>query len=273
MIHAWQMERVLILAKTYPNPSSKHREITCVAGVNDQGQMRRLFPLPYRYLHGEQQFKKWQWIRAKVRKAPHDHRVESHNIDVDTLEPGEVVGTAGGWQQRLKWLHPFLHRNPNELEATRQSAGITLGVVKPLRILELQITASERPDWTEAEKANLMQESLFDPEEVRDKLMLRKVPYDFHYVYECESADGTVTFKHKITDWEAGALYWNCRKSAGNGWEEPFRQRLEAEFRNSKQVYFLLGTIHRFPDQWLIVGLAYPPKPAVNTTQQLDLWT
>jgi hypothetical protein len=24
---------------------------------------------------------------------------------------------------------------------------------------------------------------------------------------------------------------------------------------------FLLGTIHRFPNQWLIVSLIYPPRP------------
>jgi hypothetical protein len=26
-------------------------------------------------------------------------------------------------------------------------------------------------------------------------------------------------------------------------------------------LMFLMGTIHRFPNQWLIVSLIYPPKP------------
>jgi hypothetical protein len=29
-----------------------------------------------------------------------------------------------------------------------------------------------------------------------------------------------------------------------------------------------MGTIHRFPDQWLIVSLLYPPKPALPPAQQ-----
>ena len=41
-------ERVLILAKTYPSPSAHHIETSCVAGITEAGQMRRLFPVPYR---------------------------------------------------------------------------------------------------------------------------------------------------------------------------------------------------------------------------------
>jgi len=272
MNHSWQGERILILAKTYPSPSSKHREITCVAGVSESGQMRRIFPLPYRFLQGEQRFKKWQWITARIRKATHDHRPESFNIERDSIETGAVIDTKDAWEGRLRWVKSFLHRNPDDLESARQASGVTLGLVKPIHISELKITPSSQPDWTDQERANLMQECLFDPEEVRDKIMLRKIPYDFHYIYQCDSESGPQTYKHKITDWEAGALYWNCRRSHGDEWERVFREKLEAEFREAKEAYFLLGTIHRFPDQWLIVGLYYPPKPDVNAPKQLDLW-
>lgn len=45
-------EELLILTKTYPSPSSKYRETTCVAAINRQGEMRRLFPVPFRLLEG-----------------------------------------------------------------------------------------------------------------------------------------------------------------------------------------------------------------------------
>lgn len=32
-----------------------------------------------------------------------------------------------------------------------------------------------------------------------------------------------------------------------------------------------MGTIHRFPDQWLIVGLAYPPKQKPVQNPQMGL--
>lgn len=57
-------ERLLILTKTYPAPSTKHREISCVAAVNEDGRFRRLYPVPFRLLEGEQKFKRWEWIEA-----------------------------------------------------------------------------------------------------------------------------------------------------------------------------------------------------------------
>ncbi|WP_228124977.1 hypothetical protein [Candidatus Methylospira mobilis] len=51
-----QIERVLILAKTYPSPSAQYVETSCVAGINEHGVMRRIYPVPFRYieqgLHG-----------------------------------------------------------------------------------------------------------------------------------------------------------------------------------------------------------------------------
>jgi hypothetical protein len=35
---------------------------------------------------------------------------------------------------------------------------------------------------------------------------------------------------------------------------------------------FLMGTIHRFPDQWLIVSLIYPPKPTLQELAQRSLF-
>ena len=41
-------ERVIVLAKTYPELSSKHGPIVCVAGVNEYGEWRRLYPIPFK---------------------------------------------------------------------------------------------------------------------------------------------------------------------------------------------------------------------------------
>jgi hypothetical protein len=37
-------ERIVILAKTYPSPSSQYVETSCVAGISSDGEMRRLIP-------------------------------------------------------------------------------------------------------------------------------------------------------------------------------------------------------------------------------------
>jgi hypothetical protein len=262
-------EELLILTKTYPSPSVTYRETTCVAAVNYAGHMRRLFPVPYRLLDGNHQFRKWEWIGARISPTNKDHRPESRRIDTDSIQrPGKVIEVKrGDWSERLKWIEPHVVESFEALEKRRQATGETLGFIRPGRILNLEITPVKNPDWTDEDKAKLSQDGLFDSAQVKNRPLLRKLPHDFHYQYE----SGGKVEKHKLVDWEVGALYWHCFRDHGpNGWETKFRQRLEGEF-SAKDLVFLMGTIHRFPDKWLIVGFVYPPKQPPGRAAQLGL--
>lgn len=252
-------ENLLILTKTYPAPSSKYRETSCVAAINDQGQMRRLFPIPYRLLADSQQFSRWEWVRARITKAADDHRPESYKVDVDSIVRLSRVSTSQGWAERIQWVNPHTLLSFDELEATRQSTGRTLGFIRP-SAYTLEIKPSDSTDWTEEERNKLVRDGLFDAPEVKARIPLRKVPFDFYYTYTCPTSQGTTQHKHKITDWEACALYWNCQQDYQQNWEKYFRQKLEKDFSQNKDLMYLMGTMHRFPDKWLIVGLLYPPK-------------
>ena len=264
-------DELLILTKTYPSPSTQYRETTCVAAISRDGKMRRLFPVPYRLLEGAAQFKKWEWIHARICKPDKDHRPESYRIDADSIQrEGKVISTKDGWSERLKWIKPHIVEGFAALESRRQKTGETLGFIRPVRLLELKITKLRAGDWTEEDKIKLTQDGLFDTEEIKSRPLLKKIPYDFHYRYVTATSEGEEERIHKLVDWEVGALYWNCQ-AYGVKWEEKFRQRLEVEFKE-KDLLFLMGTIHRFPDQWLIVGLIYPPKqPPKTAEQQLGL--
>jgi hypothetical protein len=263
-------EELLILTKTYPSPSTKYRETTCVAAVTKGGEMRRLFPVPFRLLEGTARFKKWEWIRARVLKADNDHRPESYRIDADSIKRSDNVIQIkrGDWDDRMKWIEKHVVSDFSTLELRRQRSGETLGFIRPTCILKLEITALKETAWTEADKTKLSQDGLFDSAAVRNRAQLRKLPFDFHYHYE----SGGSVHRHKLVDWEIGALFWNCFRDHGpKGWEGKFRQKLESGFQE-KDLHFLMGTIHRFPDQWLIVGLVYPPRPPANpVVQQLGL--
>ena len=272
-MHRAETEEILILTKTYPSPSSQYRETTCVAGINRAGFLRRVFPVPYRLLDGDAQFKKWEWISAKLVKTDKDHRPETRRIDADTINrSGNVIKVKNGdWSERLRWIEPHVVSSFCALEQRRQATGETLGFLRPSRLLELTIKKAETPDWTDSDKIKLSQEGLFDSVEVKQRKPLRKLPFDFHYRYECSSNGVTQEHVHKLTDWEVGALYWKCVQTYGPaGWEEKFRQRLEVEFF-AKDLMFLMGTIHRFPDHWLIVGFVYPPKSSRVHGEQLGL--
>ena len=57
---AYEERKVLITVKTYPLPSKKSIEVSCTAGITEDGKWIRLFPLPYRYLGYK--LRKYQWV-------------------------------------------------------------------------------------------------------------------------------------------------------------------------------------------------------------------
>lgn len=271
-----ERKNILILCKTYPSPSSRYVETSCVAGMEESGKLIRLFPVPFRLVNDEQQFKKWQWISAYVRKANGDHRPESHRISVDTIEVlGDPLSLQHEWLERRQAIAPLkVYDDFQSLEEARKKTGVTLGLVRPSRLTKLDITKADSPEWTEEEINKLMQDqlqaSLFEQESERRSLkLLRKLPFNFHYHYECQANGETRAYKHKIVDWEIGSLYWNTAKRPD--WEPSFRQKLFDDF-SKKDLLFLMGTIHRFPDRWLIISLIYPPRSPAAIAGQARLF-
>jgi hypothetical protein len=260
-----RVERILILAKTYPSPSAQYVETSCVAGISQDGVMRRLYPVPFRMIEEGQQFKKWQWIDVRVEKANKDHRPESHKLYVDTIACGDVIDTKKEWSARWEWLDKIpAFDSVDAIDAGRLNDGLSIALLRPKRLLGLDITKARHQEWTDEEKEKLMREQmqgdLFSEAEAKRQVKeLRKVPFDFHYRYVCDTPEGEKEHKHKIVDWEAGALFWNCRRDHGVDWEAPFRAKLEGQL-GGKDLMFLMGNQHRFQDQWLIISLVYPPK-------------
>ncbi|MFJ1471392.1 hypothetical protein [Massilia orientalis] len=274
---ATKVERILILAKTYPSPSAKHTETSCVAGINEHGEARRLYPVPFRMVAENQQFQKWQWITVRIEKSPADHRPESHKVYVDTIEVGNKIPTANGWASRRPWWEMLpMFDSFTTLDTARELQDISLALLRPKRLVKLEISPVDNPNWTEEEMAKLIQQqsqgNLFSQDEERKQLkLLEKLPFDFYYHYVCDTPDGEQVYKHKIVDWEVGMLYRTCKRTYGTQWEAQFRAKLEQEF-GKKDLLFMMGNIHRFQHQWLIISLFYPPKPASCVGSQVPLF-
>jgi hypothetical protein len=247
-------EKILILCKTYPSPSAKYAETSCVAGLTESGALIRLYPVPFRLIADEQQFRKWQWLTATVEKTRDDHRPESYRVFVDTLELDGDPLQAGekGWPRRMALLAKVPQFTDfDAVEQARQSKGDELA----------KLTRLQR-------QSNLFDES----EAAHDVKLLQKLPFEFHYHYECDLDGQSKRYRHKIVDWEAGALFRRLRAQYGpTDWEAPFRQKYETEFA-AKPVIFMLGTVHRFPDQWLIVSVFAPPTRRAEAAGQQALF-
>ena len=271
---ATELKRILILCKTYPSPSATYAETSCVAGMTEEGELIRLFPVPFRLIGDEQRFRKWQWIIARVEKARDDHGPESYRLKVDTIElDGEPMGAGrAGWPLRLSLLDKLpVHDDFNGVESARQASKATLAMLRPSRVARLTIKPADMPRWTPEELAKLTQmqrqQGLFGQEETGSIRLLEKIPFDFHYEYECDVGGVAKSYRHKLVDWEVGALYRKLSRLHGpDGWEEPFRNKIERELPAS-DLRLLMGTIHRFPDKWLAVSLIYPPRPSVSQGQ------
>ena len=56
--------RVLITVKTYPTISGKYDELVCTAGFREDGSWIRIYPVPFRKIAYDQQYKKYDWCTS-----------------------------------------------------------------------------------------------------------------------------------------------------------------------------------------------------------------
>jgi hypothetical protein len=259
----WTKKRVLITVRTYPAPSAKSVEASCTAGVTDDRQWIRLFPIPYRLMAEERRFKKWEWIDLEILKAANDVRPESFKVNQDSIIIGNSVDTKNGWYERRKILEPLRRSSMCRIQQERNENNCpTLGFFRPFKIERLLIEAAEEKEWSESQKAILQQGG--DLFQKSPEQLLEKIPLEFRYKFRCGDVDcGSHTMM--CTDWEMIQAYRRWRNEYGDKWEQPFRQRFEDEMINKYDTHFFVGTLHQYPKSWIVVGLFYPPKVETGT--------
>ena len=248
-------EEILIIVKAYPNPSKKYVESSCTAGITRGGEWLRLHPLPFRLLESEKQFKKYQWIRASIKKS-NDPRPESHNIDIDSIEIlPESLSTEHDWAQRRAFLEPLRRQSMEEIRREQDKTNMSLALFRPKRIETLLIGPAD-PSWSPEQVAALQQQQFFD----NDKpVPLEKIPCDFKYRYMCDDPK-CKGHEQSIVDWEIYQSYRRWRKEYGEKWEEKLRQRYEYDMQQRNDTHFIVGTMRGYPQSWIIIGLFYPPQ-------------
>lgn len=250
--------RVLITVMTYPHPSEKYRESVCTAGITADGRWIRLYPVDYRYQPRENQFQKYQWIEVELEPADpgKDNRPESHRPKLETMRVlGERLSTKNNWRQRRELVDALPHKTLNQWKEAWDHDRTSLGVVRPTRVLDMEIRPAD-PAWKPQWQRLFDQLLLFGP----PQKPLRKLPYSFHYVFECE--DSSKPHTAMCEDWELGVLFLN--EAARLGSDEAAAESVKAKFlgelcRQDKDTRFFMGT--RFPyNTWLVLGVFWPPK-------------
>ncbi len=252
---SYEQKKVLVTVKTYPTPASKGAEVSCTAGVTDDGKWIRLFPIPFRFMGGNQQFRKYEWIEVAAKKSS-EPRKESFEVDIDTLKIlSDPLSTKDAWMARKEIILPLQAPSLCYLQKTRKQTGNTLGLFRPKTIQKFVIEP-DTPDWSPAEREKLLQYSMYDKHPLQP---LGKIPYKFSYRFRCNEASCR---GHKLVciDWELGQAYRQWKRKYGTDWERAIINRFETDMILRYDTYFFVGTVHGHPGAWIIIGLFYPPK-------------
>jgi hypothetical protein len=267
-------EKVLITVKTYPTISEKYKELACTAGFREDGSWIRLYPIPFRLLDEEQQYKKYQWIEAEIVRNTKDSRPESHRVlGTSEIKLLEEVSTDREWADRRKLVlrNRKIYTNLREIIDLAHDNKISLVVFKPAEVLEFVAEAAE-PEWPQ-NKINGILESmkqghLFEDQSLEDFKIMPKLPYKFSYRFK---DDAGVESKLMIEDWEIGQLYWNCEKRYGkDDAVQKVRQKYMDDFVKTKDLHLFLGTtyewhVRKARNPFVIIGTFHPPHITQNS--------
>ena len=253
----FETKTVLITAKTYPNPSKKYQETVCCAGIDlDSNQWIRLYPIPFRDLDESQQFKKYNIIKVKCRKSNDDHRIESYKIDADTIQIIDHLDTKKKWQKRKEIVLPIVSSSfcqiSQDIEANK-----SLGIFKPSNI---EFHWAKIPlDNQQKRRVCYAQLTFFD----KQKKAIEQIPFAFYYLFKCLNSPKCPGHKLLIIDWELGQSYRSWRYIYRNQdvLLDKIKERwLENMCADKNDIFFYVGNMKRFHDQFMVLGVFYPPR-------------
>ncbi|MBR8828424.1 MAG: hypothetical protein DSM107014_11090 [Gomphosphaeria aponina SAG 52.96 = DSM 107014] len=263
-----ETRKILIATKTYPSISTKYKETVCTAGILLDEQENplewiRIYPIRFRELDFDKRYPRWSIIKAQIEKNEKDSRPESFKIKDSSLEIIRKIDPSKNWQERKSFVLPLQFNSIQELE----HQGKTLGIIKPKSIEKYYHKETER-EWKPSQQQVVDQLDLFE-----EQTNLEKIPYKFIYKFTDEN---NKTHNYSISDWEIQQLYRKCRdqsKLSGLKAEkealEKVRQKLEDEFLEKKDLYFIVGNLNKHRNRFIIIGLFYPPLIQLN---QMDLF-
>ncbi|MCQ1534676.1 hypothetical protein FTO70_03005 [Methanosarcina sp. KYL-1] len=238
-------EKLLLLCMAYPEISKRYKASVCMAGITEEGELRRIYPVPFEKFVNFG-FHKKQWISYEI-KEKGDHRKESFKIRPETLEKEEMVD-----DETIREICKNNVSTLDELRASWKEDKTSLGIIKP-DLMDLIIRECS-PDQR---KVQLQKQQKLDGNFIPIDILR----YDMFYKFKCFGEDEK-NHKCKCLDTEAGQLYRNLVSRWGEDHPENI-QKIRMRFfdwMKSRDLYFLMGTHSFHPNAWMIISLLYPPK-------------
>lgn len=258
-------ERIFVIAKTYPTRSSKYKELMCTAGINENGEWIRIYPIPFRTLDSYQQFQRYTWIEAEIVKDQSDPRPESHKINASTIDILEHIPPEKQWIKRRDIvLNTPIYTSLKTILELQKNNTISLCTFKPSKFLDIIAVSNPVEELNEEEKKEFINanRSLFDDHTCEVEFTgMPHIPYKFKLKFEDE--EGTVSTL-SILDWEILQLYLNCKSRKDSDAIAIEKVKYKIDQLIQKDLYLFLGTMRKMhgwtKNPYTIIGLFYPPK-------------
>jgi len=269
----WQRIKVLVTVTAYPSLSLRSGESVCVAGIRldtSEPAWVRLYPMDLRGSSAAVRIRKWDVIEVDVTPALDDHRTESRKPRMDTIEVVGHLGTDKGWAVRRSFVEPLiLPTYAKHLAAAAGPARPSLAAVRFGELLALEVEKRAPADLeklqTKAEaianRLSLFDDALPDPAE----------PIPWSWYVTVKWPDEGTSHRLKLIDWEICQQWRRERHKRADAHAyilEHWRSRV---FGEKSDVTLFLGNQHRFQDQWLLLGVFWPPKRSEVDDGQAEL--
>jgi hypothetical protein len=236
-----QNSRAVVLIKALPQPSKTYGETVCCAGVTAEGQWKRLFPVRFRHLRGNNSFSRWDWVRFAYRAPTRDKRVESCHVYEDSISV-ECSLPDAEWSRLLT---PLI--TGSAIEAMEQGRSLTLIRPRNTRFVAKRKSAAALAEEREAYKIAAQQTSIFDKELAE----LEPSPFDFRFQFE----DDAGRHDYQNGDWETHVMFWRWRDRYG---EADTLERMASVFNDDypkRGMVFALGNQAKRPQTWQLLGV------------------
>jgi hypothetical protein len=255
--------RVLIWGKTFPEPSRKHTETVCTAGVDARGHAIRLYPVPLRYLEGTQRYRIGDIIEVSASRNPKDNRPESFRIDPDSLAIVQRVPTdQQEWAGRREWVFrdtSWHFESLGHLDSARQRDATSMGLIRPGAVERVYLRpkpAAARREFEQKWESVTSQQDLFLPEYKALEFLTHEIRIVWRCAVPCERCSQR-PHDMMVLDW--GLLELARRDGS---WEKA-RQRLETISNLAEYDFRLfIGNFFLHQQTWGVIGLWYPRRQA-----------
>lgn len=239
--------RVTILVKASPQPSKKHNETVCCAGIDANGDWKRLFPIRFRQLSGEKAFSRWDIVQCNYSRPTTDTRSESCRVHEESIE---IVSSISRDTEKTNLIERALVGSEREAIAS----GASLAIIRPTDVsLSWSRRSAEEMETAKQRYVDqAAQLSMWD----KELEAYQPCPFIFKMRYHDEGGP-----HNKIcADWETAAAFYNLSKSMD---EMSVLRHLEETYCKKyveKGLVFALGNMKRRPQTWQLLGL-FPTNP------------